>query len=106
MSTTTTSELTPPATASEAAQFPITVLLVDDQAIIGEGVRQMLAKEKDIAIMCPNLTCRKVLAVPASARGTTVRCRNCTTSIRIPGLPVAPAPKPVPGTPPAEPNTA
>jgi sigma-B regulation protein RsbU (phosphoserine phosphatase) len=30
--------------------FPITVLLVDDQAIIGEGVRQMLASESDITL--------------------------------------------------------
>ncbi len=34
--------------------------------------------------MCPNLTCKKVLAVPASARGKTVRCRNCSTNIRVP----------------------
>lgn len=34
--------------------------------------------------MCPNLTCRKVLAVPKAARGKTVRCRNCGTMIRIP----------------------
>jgi hypothetical protein len=38
-----------------------------------------------VRIMCPNLTCRKVLAVPVSARGKTVRCRNCGTNIRIPG---------------------
>jgi hypothetical protein len=52
-------------------------------------------------VMCPNLTCRKVLAVPESARGKTVRCRNCGTNIRIPlpdaqaksGAPAAPAPK-------------
>lgn len=37
-----------------------------------------------LRIMCPNLTCRKVLAVPGNARGKTVRCRNCGTSIRIP----------------------
>jgi hypothetical protein len=37
-----------------------------------------------VRIMCPNLTCRKVLAVPRSARGKTVRCRNCGTSIRVP----------------------
>ncbi len=34
--------------------------------------------------MCPNLTCRKVLAVPDAARGKTVRCRGCGISIRIP----------------------
>lgn len=40
-----------------------------------------------IRIMCPNLLCRKVLAVPNSARGKTVRCRGCGTNIRVP-LPV------------------
>lgn len=42
-----------------------------------------------VRIMCPNLTCRKVLAVPATARGKTVRCRACSTSIRIPMAKVA-----------------
>lgn len=37
-----------------------------------------------IRIMCPNLCCRKVLAVPTSARGKTVRCKACGTCIRIP----------------------
>ncbi len=37
-----------------------------------------------VRIMCPNLTCRKVLAVPRAARGKTVRCRNCGTNIKIP----------------------
>ncbi len=45
-----------------------------------------------IRIMCPNLTCRKVLAVPQSCRGKTVRCRSCGTNIRVPG-PVVEAPK-------------
>jgi hypothetical protein len=40
--------------------------------------------EVPIRIMCPNLLCRKVLAVPASARGKTVRCRGCGTNIRVP----------------------
>ncbi|MBS0186794.1 MAG: hypothetical protein JSS51_01925 [Planctomycetes bacterium] len=38
-----------------------------------------------VRIMCPNLTCRKVLAVPGNARGKTVRCKNCGTNIRVPG---------------------
>jgi hypothetical protein len=38
-----------------------------------------------VRIMCPNLTCRKVLAVPTACRGKTVRCRNCATNIRVPG---------------------
>lgn len=37
-----------------------------------------------VRIMCPNLTCRKVLAVPGSARGKTVRCKNCAINIRVP----------------------
>lgn len=40
--------------------------------------------EESVRIMCPNLLCRKVLAVPQSARGKTVRCRACSTAIRIP----------------------
>lgn len=44
-----------------------------------------------VRIMCPNLVCRKVLAVPRSARGKTVKCRNCGISIRIPAGASAPA---------------
>jgi len=40
--------------------------------------------DASIRMMCPNLTCRKVLAVPNTARGKTVRCRNCGTNIRVP----------------------
>ncbi len=42
-----------------------------------------------VRIMCPNLRCRKVLAVPASTRGKTVRCRSCATTIRVPKVPGA-----------------
>jgi hypothetical protein len=37
-----------------------------------------------IRIMCPNLTCRKILAVPVTAREKTVRCKACSTNIKIP----------------------
>ncbi|MFZ9879980.1 MAG: hypothetical protein ACO3QC_01075 [Phycisphaerales bacterium] len=37
-----------------------------------------------IRIMCPNLGCQRVLAVPSSARGKLVRCRGCGSNIRIP----------------------
>ncbi len=43
--------------------------------------------EETIRIMCPNLLCRKVLGVPTSARGKTVRCKGCSTTIRIPEKP-------------------
>jgi len=37
-----------------------------------------------LRMMCPNLTCRKVLSVPEAARGKTVRCKQCSTNIRVP----------------------
>ncbi|MFO0832030.1 MAG: hypothetical protein U0637_09320 [Phycisphaerales bacterium] len=51
-----------------------------------------------VRIMCPNLVCRKVLAVPESCRGKTVRCKTCSTNIRVPlkqgSGPTSQAPKP------------
>ncbi len=47
--------------------------------------------DKMVRIMCPNLTCRKVLAVPEIARGKTVRCKECGTNIRVPGAKPSPA---------------
>ncbi len=54
-----------------------------------------------VRIMCPSLLCRKVLSVPASARGKTVRCKACSTVIRIPEkqavvAPSVPPPEPAP----------
>jgi len=43
---------------------------------------------KPVRLMCPNLVCRTVLAVPQSARGKTVRCRACGTNIKVPGEPL------------------
>ncbi len=40
--------------------------------------------ESLIRIMCPNLSCQRVLAVPEAARGKVVRCRACGMNIRIP----------------------
>ncbi|MBC03304.1 MAG: hypothetical protein CMJ34_08390 [Phycisphaerae bacterium] len=45
-----------------------------------------------IRIMCPNLGCQRVLAVPDHARGKLVRCRSCGTNIRIPADRGEPAP--------------
>ncbi|MBL9031075.1 MAG: hypothetical protein JNM80_05150 [Phycisphaerae bacterium] len=52
-----------------------------------------MPQSENMRVMCPNLTCRKILAVPVSARGKTVRCRGCGTNIRIPKeeVPAAPA---------------
>jgi len=37
-----------------------------------------------IRIMCPNLRCKAVLAVPSDARGRMVRCRTCAANIKVP----------------------
>ena len=37
-----------------------------------------------IRIMCPNLGCQRILAVPPRAQGRVVRCQGCGTNIRIP----------------------
>jgi hypothetical protein len=52
-----------------------------------------MTNPSSIRMMCPNLTCRKVLAVPHSCRGKTVRCRSCGTNIRVPGGMTAEPPK-------------
>ena len=38
-----------------------------------------------IRLVCPNLKCRKVLSVPKTARGRTVRCRACGMRVNVPG---------------------
>lgn len=48
--------------------------------------------ESNVRIMCPNLVCRRVLIVPVSSRGKTVRCRNCGITIRVPEKAPPPAP--------------
>ncbi len=45
-----------------------------------------------IRLICPNLTCRTILSVPATARGKDVRCRACGAKVRIPMPKAAPAP--------------
>ncbi|MCC6426694.1 MAG: hypothetical protein IT435_07720 [Phycisphaerales bacterium] len=52
-----------------------------------------------VKIMCPKLTCRKVLSVPDTARGRTVRCRGCGTAIKVPSA----KPGSVPATDPKKP---
>ncbi|MBY0312666.1 MAG: hypothetical protein K2W85_11400 [Phycisphaerales bacterium] len=56
-----------------------------------------------LRIMCPSLSCRKVLAVPVSSRGKNVRCKSCGATIRVPEKVVA-APPPPPKAPAEEGN--
>lgn len=50
-----------------------------------------------VRIICPNLRCKAILAVPASARGKAVRCRQCGSRIQVPMPRTQPA-----ATPPAD----
>jgi hypothetical protein len=56
-----------------------------------------MSSPETLRIMCPNLTCRKILAVPTAARGKTVRCRGCATNIRVPAESAPAADKPQDG---------
>jgi phosphoserine phosphatase RsbU/P len=56
---------------NEVAEHKITVLLIDDQAMIGEAVRRMLAAEKDIAFhFCNNPT--KALEIAREIQPTVI----------------------------------
>lgn len=35
-------------------------------------------------LICPNLRCRKILAVPDEVRGKLVKCQHCQTLFRVP----------------------
>ncbi|RMF71953.1 MAG: hypothetical protein D6744_17350 [Planctomycetota bacterium] len=39
---------------------------------------------KPVVMICPNLTCRRMITAPASARGKSVRCSFCNTVFRVP----------------------
>jgi len=43
-----------------------------------------LSSAQTIRILCPNLRCRRILAVPANARGKVVVCKSCGTRITVP----------------------
>lgn len=37
-----------------------------------------------VQLICPNLRCRKFLAVPDDVRGKLVKCQHCQTAFRVP----------------------
>jgi hypothetical protein len=53
------------------------------------------ASPTTITIICPRLSCRAVLRVPANVRGKRVRCGECGTAFLIPdqNRPASPADK-------------
>lgn len=40
--------------------------------------------EGKVTMICPNLTCRRTLSAPISARGKIMRCVYCNTPFRVP----------------------
>jgi DNA-directed RNA polymerase subunit RPC12/RpoP len=48
-----------------------------------------------VRLIRPNLKCRAILSVPATARGKSVRCKMCGSRITVPQA----GPKPVKATP-------
>jgi hypothetical protein len=50
-----------------------------------------------VRMICPNLKCRALLSVPTTARGKTVRCRQCGTRVRVPQT-IEPPPADKPGS--------
>jgi hypothetical protein len=43
-----------------------------------------------VQMLCPNLKCRKILAVSAEARGKLVKCQYCQSMLRVPAAKVEP----------------
>jgi hypothetical protein len=37
-----------------------------------------------VQMLCPNLSCRKVLGVPEEVRGKVVKCQHCATLFKVP----------------------
>lgn len=52
----------------------------------------MLMATSTLRLICPNLNCRSILAVPISARGKMVRCRACGMRVMVPKLGAEEAP--------------
>ena len=44
-----------------------------------------------IRLICPNLKCRKILAVPDDSRGKVIRCGQCASTVKVPDTPRKPA---------------
>jgi len=49
-----------------------------------------------VQIICPNLSCRKLLSVPEEVRGKQVKCQHCSTTFRVPEHRKPPAVAPIP----------
>jgi hypothetical protein len=39
-----------------------------------------------VHVICPSMSCRKILILPEDVRGTSVTCRYCQMQFRVPDL--------------------
>jgi len=54
-----------------------------------------ITPKDNVMMICPNLKCRKVLAVPERYRGHQVKCHYCSIVFAVPAAkPRSPAPHP------------
>ena len=47
-----------------------------------------------VQLICPNLKCRKILAVPDEFRGKAVKCQFCQSVLKVPAIKIVQAPAP------------
>lgn len=52
--------------------------------VVAEGVRPRRGLQMSVTVLCPNLSCKAILHVPDSMRGTMIRCGQCGTYLTVP----------------------
>jgi len=55
-------------------------------ASVGLGTAMSVETKRGdtVTVICPNLSCRRTLSAPASARGKVLRCGFCSVVFRVP----------------------
>ena len=57
----------------------------------GGSINRVESHFMPVQLICPNLRCRKFLAVPDEVRGKLVKCQSCQTLFRVPDTAKKPA---------------
>lgn len=55
-----------------------------DEAMDPVPRRELSMSANLVRMICPNLRCRSILAVPIGLRGKSVRCRACGSRVSVP----------------------
>ena len=51
---------------------------------MARSINRVESAPMPVQLICPNLRCRKFLAVPDDVRGKLVKCQSCQTLFRVP----------------------